>query len=251
LAKRHRIAHSRLDFSSSKFATQSDMNRPFYGSRRMKVWLGRQGHPVNRKRVRRLMRTMGVQAVYRRPRTSQPAPGHKVYPHLLGDWRSPGLIRCGRPISPTSPWPRVSCTWWPSSHCMRHRMLSPLASHNTGPSNMTPASPFFFPTIGSPAPPPQGSMITAAAERSPKPYTSTVSALAGRGPCRRLHLPRNQAWLPTYQWRLELPAHICQANPEDWSDLLRTLRLAIRKWHGLSLASTATEPIIRKTIKRI
>ncbi len=57
---------------------------PFYGSRRIKVWLGRQGHQVSRKRVQRLMRTMGLQAIYRRPRTSQPAPGHKVYPYLLG-----------------------------------------------------------------------------------------------------------------------------------------------------------------------
>jgi putative transposase len=57
---------------------------PFYGSRRMKVWLGREGHRVNRKRVRRLMRTMGLQAIYRRPRTSRPGPGHKVYPYLLG-----------------------------------------------------------------------------------------------------------------------------------------------------------------------
>ncbi len=57
---------------------------PFYGSRRMKVWLDRQGHWVNRKKVRRLMRTMGLQAIYRRPRTSQPGPGHKVYPYLLG-----------------------------------------------------------------------------------------------------------------------------------------------------------------------
>ena len=49
----------------------------------MKVWLGRQGHQVSRKRVQRLMRTMGLAAIYRRPRTSQPAPGHKVYPYLL------------------------------------------------------------------------------------------------------------------------------------------------------------------------
>ena len=50
----------------------------------MKVWLGRQGHWVNRKRVQRLMRTLGLQVIYRRPRTSKPAPGHKVYPYLLG-----------------------------------------------------------------------------------------------------------------------------------------------------------------------
>ena len=49
----------------------------------MRVWLGRQGQTVNRKRVQRLMRTMGLRAIYRRPRTSQPGPGHKVYPYLL------------------------------------------------------------------------------------------------------------------------------------------------------------------------
>lgn len=58
---------------------------PFYGSRKMAVWLSKQGHVVNRKRVRRLMSLMGLRAVYRRPRTSRPAPGHKVYPYLLGD----------------------------------------------------------------------------------------------------------------------------------------------------------------------
>jgi len=56
---------------------------PFYGARRMAAWLKRQGHVVNRKRVRRLMRTMGLKAIYRRPRTSMPAPGHKIYPYLL------------------------------------------------------------------------------------------------------------------------------------------------------------------------
>ena len=50
----------------------------------MKVWLSRQGYPANRKRVLRLMRTMGLQAIYRRPRTSKPAPGHRVYAYLLG-----------------------------------------------------------------------------------------------------------------------------------------------------------------------
>ena len=58
---------------------------PFYGSRKMAVWLRKQGHVVNRKRVRRLMSLMGLRAIFRRPRTSKPAPGHKVYPYLLGD----------------------------------------------------------------------------------------------------------------------------------------------------------------------
>ena len=56
---------------------------PFYGSRRMSVWLRREGYLVNRKRVRRLMRVMGIEAIYRRPNTSRPSPENKVYPYLL------------------------------------------------------------------------------------------------------------------------------------------------------------------------
>lgn len=59
------------------------LKTPFYGSRRMTVWLRTQGHPVNRKRVRRLMQVMGMEAIYRHPNTSKPAHGHKVYPYLL------------------------------------------------------------------------------------------------------------------------------------------------------------------------
>ena len=49
----------------------------------MKAWLRGQGHQVNRKRVRRLMQVMGLEVIYRRPNTSKPAPGHRVYPYLL------------------------------------------------------------------------------------------------------------------------------------------------------------------------
>ena len=59
------------------------LKTPFYGSRKMRVWLRRQGCQVNRKRVRRFMRLMGLEAIYRRPKTSQPAPDHKVYRYLL------------------------------------------------------------------------------------------------------------------------------------------------------------------------
>ena len=58
---------------------------PFYGARKMAVWLKGQGQVINRKRVRRLMQKMGLRAIYRRPRTSQPGVGHKVYPYLLRD----------------------------------------------------------------------------------------------------------------------------------------------------------------------
>jgi len=59
---------------------------PFYGARKIAVELKKQrGFAVNRKRVRRLMQRMGIRAVYRRPRTTKPAPGHKIYPYLLRD----------------------------------------------------------------------------------------------------------------------------------------------------------------------
>jgi putative transposase len=58
--------------------------RPYYGSRRMVAWLATQGHVINRKRVRRLMRLAGLVAIYQRPNTSKPAPAHKIYPYLLG-----------------------------------------------------------------------------------------------------------------------------------------------------------------------
>jgi putative transposase len=59
------------------------LRTPFYGSRRMTVWLQTQGHMVNRKRVQHLMRRMGLAAIYQRPRTSRPAPEHRIYPYLL------------------------------------------------------------------------------------------------------------------------------------------------------------------------
>ena len=75
---------SSKDLAVMKGIDQQYLSTPFYGSRRMRVWLARQGYSVNRKRVQRLMRIMGLQAIYRRPRTSQPTLGHKVYPYLLG-----------------------------------------------------------------------------------------------------------------------------------------------------------------------
>jgi putative transposase len=56
---------------------------PFYGVRRMTVWLRQQGYPVNPKRVARLLRTMGLETIYPKPRMSQPHPAQRVYPYLL------------------------------------------------------------------------------------------------------------------------------------------------------------------------
>jgi putative transposase len=57
---------------------------PFYGSRRMTAWLVQQGEEVNRKRVQRLMRQMGLEAIYPKPKLSA-GRKHKVYPYLLRD----------------------------------------------------------------------------------------------------------------------------------------------------------------------
>jgi putative transposase len=56
---------------------------PFYGSRRMAAVLRREGWPVNRKRAKRLMRVMAIEAIYQKPNTSKGHPDHKVYPYLL------------------------------------------------------------------------------------------------------------------------------------------------------------------------
>jgi putative transposase len=58
-------------------------DRPFYGSRRLTVWLQGQGEEVNRKRVQRLMRLMGLAAIYPKPRLSAAGRGHRIYPYLL------------------------------------------------------------------------------------------------------------------------------------------------------------------------
>jgi putative transposase len=56
---------------------------PFYGIRRMTAWLRQRGHAVNHKRVGRLLRLMGLEALYPKPRLSMPAAGEKRYPYLL------------------------------------------------------------------------------------------------------------------------------------------------------------------------
>ena len=56
---------------------------PFYGMRRMTAWLRSRGYAVNHKRVGRLLRQMGLEAIYPKPRLSQPAASHVIYPYLL------------------------------------------------------------------------------------------------------------------------------------------------------------------------
>ena len=61
------------------------LEHPVYGSRKLTVLLRRAGLEINRKRVVRLLRLMGIEAIYAKPRTSVPGPGHQIYPYLLRD----------------------------------------------------------------------------------------------------------------------------------------------------------------------
>ena len=80
-------AASQEDLSLMGEIDRQYLETPFYGSRRMKAWLERRGVRVSRKRVQRLMRAMGLRAIYRRPSTSRRSPEHPVYPYLLRNVR--------------------------------------------------------------------------------------------------------------------------------------------------------------------
>ena len=76
---------SELNLYLMDLIDQQYTNRPFYGARQMTEMLRRQGYWVNHKRVKRLMRKMGIIAIYPKPHTSVKDDGHKVYPYLLRD----------------------------------------------------------------------------------------------------------------------------------------------------------------------
>ena len=67
------------------------LDYPFAGSRMLRDMLGREGVEIGRQRVSTMMKRMGIEAIYRRPNTSKPAPGHKIYPYLLRG------LKVGRP----------------------------------------------------------------------------------------------------------------------------------------------------------
>ena len=73
------------DLELMRLIDEQYLKRPSWGSRSMRNHLRRLGYKVNRKRIQRLMRIMGLEAIYPRPRTSRPHPEHKVYPYLLRD----------------------------------------------------------------------------------------------------------------------------------------------------------------------
>jgi len=79
----HRKGESPWNLELMRLIDQQFLDTPYYGARQMARWLRRQGHRVNRKRVGRLMRLMGLSVIYQTPNTSKPHPEHKIYPYLL------------------------------------------------------------------------------------------------------------------------------------------------------------------------
>ena len=77
------LGESEENLMLMRLIDQEYTRRPFLGSRGMAEWLGGQGRPAGRHRVRRLMRLMGIEAVYPKPKLSQPGEGHKIDPNLL------------------------------------------------------------------------------------------------------------------------------------------------------------------------
>ena len=78
-----RVGQSEQNLLLLRLLDEQYTRTPFYGSRKMTEWLATVGHEVNRKRVRRLMELLGVEAVYPKPKLSQPGDGHRIYPYLL------------------------------------------------------------------------------------------------------------------------------------------------------------------------
>ena len=78
-----RVYESPENLELMRLIDEEYMRHPFYGSRKMRSYLLRKGHKVNRKRVQRLMRKMGIQSIAPKPDTSAPRKEHKTYPYLL------------------------------------------------------------------------------------------------------------------------------------------------------------------------
>jgi putative transposase len=74
---------SEADLALMRRIDELHLDYPFAGSRMLQGMLTAEGHDVGRLHVRSLMKRMGIEALYRRPNTSKPAPGHKIYPYLL------------------------------------------------------------------------------------------------------------------------------------------------------------------------
>ena len=86
--------------------------RPFFGVRRMTAMLRRDGYEVNLKRVRRLMRVMGLETIYPKPRTSLKKQGHPIYPYLLKGMVIDHPDQVWATDISYIPKEKDGCTWW-------------------------------------------------------------------------------------------------------------------------------------------
>jgi len=79
----HSKGESELNLTLMKMIDEQFLETPYYGARQMVRYLRRKSYNVGRKRVRRLMKKMGLHAIYQEPRTTIPHPEHTIYPYLL------------------------------------------------------------------------------------------------------------------------------------------------------------------------
>ncbi len=84
------VGVSRLDLELMRLIDEQYTRTPFYGSRRISAYLKEKGYRVNRKKVGRLMRIMGLEAIYPKPKLSRRDTEHKIYPYLLKEFEVDG-----------------------------------------------------------------------------------------------------------------------------------------------------------------
>ena len=107
-------AVSPADLAIMRRMDELHLDYPFAGSRMLRDLLRSEGVRIGRAHVTTLMRRMRIEAIYRRPNTSKPAPGHKIYPYLLRGLKidRPNQVWARKDID-TSPWRAASSIWRP------------------------------------------------------------------------------------------------------------------------------------------
>src|SRR5277367_1617141 len=101
---------SAADLAIMRRIDELHLDHPFAGSRMLRDLLRGEGVQIGRQRVITMMRRMEIEAIYRRPNTSKPAPGHRIYPYLL---RGLAVERPNQvwAMDITSPWRAALCIW--------------------------------------------------------------------------------------------------------------------------------------------
>jgi putative transposase len=102
---------SASDLEAMRRLDRLHLQFPFAGSRMLRGLLTAEGCKIGRRHVKTLMKQMGIEALYRRPRTTKCEPGHKSIRICCAIWRSRSRTRYGQWTSPTSQWPAASSIW--------------------------------------------------------------------------------------------------------------------------------------------